>query len=139
MQYVNCLYTTQGDYMCQKNQKLDAFYNKPIVEGFYADAPAPPMDPKLKALYDSVKNKKCINIVNPSDDCYNSMLSLYNYQCGGKTAPTCAYKPPASARQGAGIPVCNADQIRLIQGSVKNVPASKVPSDIFTCGPRAGP
>ena len=39
MQYVSCLYTAQGDYVCQKNQKLDAFYNKPIVEGFYAGPP----------------------------------------------------------------------------------------------------
>ena len=34
MQYVNCLYSAQGDYICQKNERLDAFYDKPIVEGF---------------------------------------------------------------------------------------------------------
>lgn len=30
--YVNCVYTTQGDYVCQRNKNLDAFYHKTIVD-----------------------------------------------------------------------------------------------------------
>lgn len=74
MQYVNCLYSAQGEYVCQKNERLDAFYDKPIVEGFEENA-----DKKKENSYGYMTS----NCTKPNTKeqlvkCIDALASFYN-------------------------------------------------------------
>ena len=158
MQYVSCLYTAQGDYVCQKNQKLDAFYNKPIVEGFYAgppptsqsQAPSPAapspvarqsVPPQAKApsagqkvdmtgkYFDNVK-KTCADSKN-INVCYNNMANLYN-SCSTPSS-MCTYTPPPKGqRAGAGMKQCESSINKSIEEAYPKVQTATSANDIFS-------
>jgi len=72
MQYVNCLYSAQGEYLCQRT-------NKPVVEGFYEEN----AELKLSNTYDNMK-KFCTSTntdVNKKK-CIEQLATFHNDKCG---------------------------------------------------------
>lgn len=82
MQYVNCLYSAQGEYICQKNERL---VNEPIVEGFFGDADAfakKPLSPEQKQTrsYEEM-TKSCSKDVGNKNECIEKLTSFHNDKC----------------------------------------------------------
>lgn len=72
MNYVNCVYTTQGDYVCQKNKNLDAFYHKTIVDDGYYNQNNTVMEGFADAVEDGASKFNKIyesNIKNLQNNC----------------------------------------------------------------------
>lgn len=75
MQYVNCLYSAQGEYLCQKT-------NKPVVEGFYEDAKLTP-EKKLSIKYIDMKNScTSTNTDVNKKKCIEQLATFHNDKCG---------------------------------------------------------
>ena len=83
MQYVNCMYSAQGDYLCHNNEILDS---EPTVEGFYGDAALTP-EKKLTATYNSMKSLcTSTNTDANKNSCIEKLATFYNDKCSRKEA-----------------------------------------------------
>lgn len=111
MQFSSCIYTAQGEYVCQKNSKLDSFYNKTIVEGFNNGAaptslPTPASAPTCSISTDKVNklkntiNQSCFG-ADKSTRCPSALVNLYHQGCLNKNNVTCLVTKKGS------IPACN--------------------------------
>lgn len=139
MQYVNCLYTTQGEYVCQKNEKLDAFYNKPVVEGFYAGDAA-----KDEAQKVALQIRECTVPDMKSEDakkkavamktCAGAMTNAYHNYCNTNQATRCFYTAPP-AQRGKTFVTCDSGLKSQIDNAINSV-VSGTQTDatkLFTC------
>lgn len=128
MEYTNCLYTTQGEYVCQRNKALDAFYNKPIVEHFdYTEAQVKEAEKIAKTL------KACA--VKPGD-CSEIATTAYHNMCQINPKTKCLYNPsklPSSMRKA--FPQCNASLRAQIDNATVKILQNKIydPTQLFTC------
>jgi hypothetical protein len=76
MQYVECLYSAQGEYICQKRE-----VDQPIIEGFFGDAILTPAQKQTKS-YETMK-KACVldNTEMNRNSCIEKLATLYNDKC----------------------------------------------------------
>ena len=162
MHYVNCLYTAQGDYVCQKNQNLDAFYNKPIVEGFYAGPPAsqsqapspaaPSPAAPSPAARQSVPSQSKAPSAAPKVDMTGKYFDnvkktcaasqninvCYNnmanlYNSCSTPSSMCTYTPPPKGqRAGAGMKQCESSINKSIEEAYPKVQTATSANDIFS-------
>lgn len=162
MQYVNCLYTTQGDYVCQKNENLDSFYNKHVVdesanntvsisdsvsasvpasvtEYFYAGEAA-----KDEARKVAMQIKECTVPNMQSSDarkkelamktCTGAMTNAYHNYCNTNQVNRCYYTAPPATR-GRVFATCDGELKSQIDNAINSVVSGQETdvTKLFTC------
>lgn len=127
MEYNSCLYTTQGEYVCQRNTSLDAFYNKPIVEH---------LDFTEAQLRESAKISETLKAcaVRPGD-CPEIATTAYHNLCQINPKVKCLYDPSKLKSSRKPFPQCSASLRSQIDNATVKILENKVydPRQLFTC------
>lgn len=142
MNFAYCMYTTQGDYVCQTSQ------DQPTVETFYAN-PAPKTCSPLSGNMQKIQNNimsACYgssNKFNNSISCRSSIGNWANEACGTKGVCILSNvpRPPSAARINncpSNVETIANNALSIMQTKYQSFPKQQcfdsLYSELFQCG-----